>query len=243
VNTLDDHEKMITLFKKYDLLTMPVVDNEHRLVGIVTIDDIVDIIDQENTEDFQKMAAIQPSEKEYLKTNVFTLAKHRILWLLVLMISATFTGNIIRRFNDVLSSVVILASFIPMLMDTGGNSGSQSATLIIRGLALGEIKPKDFLKVLWKEFRVSILVGVVLATVNFLRIYYLEKVDLMISITVCLTLFFTVVLAKLVGGLLPIAAKKVNVDPAIMASPLITTIVDAVALLIYFEFTTIFLGL
>ncbi|HBN82543.1 MAG TPA: magnesium transporter [Clostridiales bacterium] len=243
VNTLDDHEKMITLFKKYDLLTMPVVDNEHRLVGIVTIDDIVDIIDQENTEDFQKMAAIQPSEKEYLKTNVFTLAKHRILWLLVLMISATFTGNIIRRFNDVLSSVVILASFIPMLMDTGGNSGSQSATLIIRGLALGEIKPKDFLKVLWKEFRVSILVGVVLATVNFLRIYFLEKVDLMISITVCLTLFFTVVLAKLVGGLLPIAAKKVNVDPAIMASPLITTIVDAVALLIYFEFTTIFLGL
>lgn len=233
INTFDDQEYVANQFKKYDLVSMPVVDKEHRLVGIITIDDIVDIIDQENTEDFHKMAAMEPSEEEYLKTGVFELAKHRIIWLLVLMISATFTGNIIRKSEDVLQSVVILASFIPMLMDTGGNSGSQSSTLVIRGLALGEIKLKDIFKVMWKEFRVSVVVGIALSVVNFLRVYFIEKVSFMVSMTVCISLFFTVVLAKVVGGILPIVAKKLKLDPAIMASPLITTIVDAVALLIY----------
>ncbi len=243
VNTHDDQEKIAFLFKKYDLLSMPVVDKECRLVGIVTIDDIVDIIDQENTEDFQKMAAMQPSEKEYLKTNALILAKHRITWLVVLMLSATFTGNIIRRYEDVLQSVVVLASFIPMLMDTGGNAGSQSSTLIIRGLALGEIELKDAFKVLWKEFQVSCVAGITLSALNFVRIYYFEKAGFLISVTVCITLFFTVMLAKIVGGILPIIAQKLKVDPAIMASPLITTIVDAVALIIYFTTATWLLGI
>lgn len=243
INTFDDQEYVASQFKKYDLVSMPVVDKEHRLVGIITIDDIVDIIDQENTEDFHKMAAMEPSEEEYLKTGVFELAKHRILWLLVLMISATFTGNIIRKSQDVLQSVVILASFIPMLMDTGGNSGSQSSTLVIRGLALGEIKLKDIFKVMWKEFRVSVVVGIALSVVNFLRVYFIEKVSFMVSMTVCISLFFTVVLAKVVGGILPIVAKKLKLDPAIMASPLITTIVDAVALLIYFGTAQMLLGI
>lgn len=242
-HTLDDQEVVADLFKKYDFLAMPVVDNENRLVGIITIDDIVDIIEQENTEDFQKMAAMGPSEEEYLKTNVFNLAKNRIVWLLVLMVSATFTGNIIRRYDEVLQSVVILASFIPMLMDTGGNAGSQASTLVIRGLALGEIELKDVFKVLWKELRVGIIVGIVLSGVNFLRVYFLEKVELYVAITVCATLFFTVVIAKVVGCVLPIAAKKLKLDPAIMASPLITTIVDALALIIYFGMATMFLGI
>lgn len=243
VNTLDDQENIADLFKKYDLLSIPVTDNEKKLVGIITIDDIVDIIDQENTEDFQKMAAMAPSDEEYLKTSVWNLAKHRIVWLLVLMISATFTGNIIKKFEDVLQSVVILAAFIPMLMDTGGNAGSQSSTLVIRGLALGDITLKDALKVMYKEFRVSSIVGLVLALVNFIRVYFFEKTDLYISITVCVTLFFTIVLAKIVGGTLPIAAKKLKLDPAIMASPLITTIVDAVALVLYFSMASWLLGL
>ena len=243
VNTLDDQENIAHLFKKYDLLSIPVTDNEKRLVGIITIDDIVDIIDQENTEDFQIMAGMEPNEEEYLKTSVWDLAKHRILWLLVLMISATFTGNIIRHFEDVLSSVVILASFIPMLMDTGGNAGSQSSTLVIRGLALGEIKLSDGFKVMFKEFRVSLLTGSILAIVNFIRIYFFEKVSFLISLTVCISLFFTVIVAKLVGGILPIIAKKLKLDPAIMASPLITTIVDAIALTLFFSLSVVLLNL
>ncbi|WP_461615582.1 magnesium transporter [Clostridium sp. Marseille-QA1073] len=242
-HTLDDQEEVADLFKKYDFLAMPVVDNENRLVGIITIDDIVDIIEQENTEDFQKMAAMGPSEEEYLKTSVFNLAKNRIVWLLVLMISATFTGNIIKRYDEVLQSVVILAAFIPMLMDTGGNAGSQASTLVIRGLALGEIELSDVFKVLWKELRVSIVVGIVLSGVNFLRVYFLEKVELYVAITVCTTLFFTVIIAKVVGCVLPIVAKKLKLDPAIMASPLITTIVDALALIIYFAMAAMFLGI
>ena len=234
VHTLDDQENIAQLFKKYDLLSIPVTDNEKKLVGIITIDDIVDIIDQENTEDFQKMAAMEPTEEEYLKTSVWNLAKHRIVWLLVLMISATFTGNIIRKFEDVISSVVILAAFIPMLMDTGGNAGSQSSTLIIRGLALGDIKLSDGFKIMFKELGVSIITGSVLAIVNFIRIYYFEKTSFMISLTVCISLFCTVVVAKIIGGIRPILAKKLKLDPAIMASPLITTIVDAVALTLYF---------
>jgi len=243
VYTLDDQEKIASQFKKYDFLSMPVVDNERRLVGIVTIDDIVDIIDQENTEDFHKMAAIQPSEEMYLKTSVFDLAKHRIVWLLILMISGMFTGNIIRKYEDVLQSIVILASFIPMLMDTGGNAGSQSSTLIIRGLAMGEIELKDILKVIWKELRVSIIVGLTLSTVNFIRIYFLERANLFIAFTVSGTLFFTVIMAKVLGGILPILAKKMKLDPAIMASPLITTVVDALTLITYFNMASWLLGI
>jgi len=238
VNTHDDQETAATVFKKYGFLALPVVDKEHRLTGIITVDDIMDVIDQETTEDFQKMAAMSPTEEKYLDANVFELAKHRILWLLVLMISATFTGNIIRKYEGVLQSVVLLASFIPMLMDTGGNAGSQSSTLVIRGLALGDIELKDAGKVVWKEFRISIIVGITLSIVNFLRIWLLEKVDISIALTVSITLLFTIILSKMIGGLLPIAAKKVKIDPAIMAGPLITTIVDAMSLLVYFAVAT-----
>ncbi len=243
VNTHDDQEEIAMLFKKYDYVVMPVVDNENRLVGIVTVDDILDVIDQENTEDFQKMAAMEPTEKEYLKTSAFQLAKHRIPWLLVLMISATFTGGIIRKYDHALQSVTVLAAFIPMLMDTGGNAGSQSSTLIIRGLALKEIMIKDLFRVMWKELKVSIIVGISLSFVNFLRIYYFEKVSFFIAITVSITVVVTVVLSKIVGGLLPIIAKKLKLDPAIMAGPLITTVVDAVALIVYFATASLLLGI
>ena len=191
----------------------------------------------------QKMDTIEKTEQLYLKTSVWTLAKNRIVWLLILMISATVTGAIIQGFEDVLQSVVILASFIPMLMDTGGNSGSQSSTLIIRGLALGEITTKDIFKVIFKEFKVSIVVASILSVVNFLRLYFFTSAGFMISLTVCASLFFTVVLAKVVGGILPIISKKLNLDPAIMASPLITTIVDAFALIVYFAFAKLLLGI
>ena len=191
----------------------------------------------------QKMDTIEKTEQLYLKTSVWTLAKNRIIWLLILMISATVTGAIIQGFEDVLQSVVILASFIPMLMDTGGNSGSQSSTLIIRGLALGEITTKDIFKVIFKEFKVSIVVASILSSVNFLRLYFFTSAGFMVSLTVCASLFFTIVLAKVVGGILPIISKKLNLDPAIMASPLITTIVDACALIVYFAFAKILLGI
>lgn len=241
--TTEDQEKVAKLFKEYDLICMAVVDKEGRLVGIITADDIIDIIEKENTEDFQKMAAMKPSEEPYLKTPVLELAKHRVIWLLVLMISATITGSIIKQFDEVIQSVVILAAFIPMLMDTGGNSGSQSATLVIRGLALGDIQIKDYLKVMWKEFRVGLVVAFVLAVVNFLRIYFLESTDIMVTLTICISLFFTVIIAKVTGSILPIIAKKLKFDPAIMASPLITTIVDTFALIIYFSLARVFLGI
>ncbi|HZJ57039.1 MAG TPA: magnesium transporter [Clostridia bacterium] len=243
VHTLEDQEEIADIFKKYDLIAVPVVDNEGRLVGIITIDDIVDIIEQENTEDFQKMAAMHPSDEEYLKTGVMALARHRLPWLLILMISATFTGGIIQRFEDVLQSVIILNSYIPMLMDTGGNSGSQSATLIIRGLALGEIGLNDSLKVVWKELRVSILVGIALALTNFARILILGQASVWIAATVSVSLIVTVVLSKVIGGALPILAKKMRMDPAIMAGPLITTIVDALALMAYFSMASWILGI
>lgn len=243
IHTYDDQEKIAMLFKKYDLLSMPVVDNEIRLVGIITVDDVVDIIDQENTEDIHKMAAMAPSEEEYLKSSVFNLAKNRIVWLLVLMISATITGNIISKFQNVLQTIVVLATYMPMLMNTSGNAGSQSSTLTIRGLALGEIKSSDFLKIIWKEFRVSIIVGLVLGTVNFLRIIIFDGVSVAIGLVVCISLFFTVIMAKMVGGLLPIVAVKLKLDPAIMASPLISTICDAVSLTIFFTMATMLLGL
>ena len=243
VNTNSDQEYVANVFKKYDLLVMPVVDNENRLTGIITIDDIMDVIDQETTEDFQKMAAMAPSEEKYLDTSVWTLAKNRLTWLVILMLSATFTGNIIKSFEDVLQSVVVLTAFIPMLMDTGGNAGSQSATLIIRSIALGEVQGKDILKVIWKELRVSLIVGFSLSLINFARIYYLEKTPFEVSLTVCITLFFTVILSKIVGAILPIIAKKIKVDPAIMASPLITTIVDATSLIVYFSVAKMLMGI
>ena len=243
IHTYDDQEKIAMLFKKYDLLSMPVVDNEIRLVGIITVDDVVDIIDQENTEDIHKMAAIAPSEEEYLKSGILMLAKNRIVWLLVLMISATLTGKIISRYQNVLQTVVVLATYMPMLMNTSGNAGSQSSTLTIRGLALGEIKSRDFLKILWTELRVSIIVGLVLAIVNFLRIIIFDKVSMAIGLVVCISLFCTVIMAKMVGGLLPIIAVKLRLDPAIMASPLISTICDAVSLTIFFTMSTMILGL
>ena len=244
VNVYEDQEVVAGVIQKYDFVAVPVVDNEERIVGIITVDDVIDIIEQEATEDFQKMAALSPSEEEYLDTPAITLAKHRIAWLLFLMVSATLTGSILQRFEDYIAAIPALLIFIPMLMDTGGNAGSQSATLVIRGLAVGEIDPKDAFKVLWKEFQVSIMVGVVLAAVNFGRIRLLHPdQDPKIAVTVSISVMFTIMLAKLVGGLLPIGAKKVKLDPAIMASPLITTIVDATSLLVYFAVARLMLGI
>lgn len=243
VNTHDDQEAITHVFRKYGFIALPVVDKEERLIGIITIDDIVDVIEQENTEDFHKMAAMEPSEEEYLETSVFVLAKKRIGWLLALMISAIFTGSIIKSFEDVLQSVVALAAFMPMLMGTGGNAGAQSSTLIIRGMALGEIELDDILKVIWKELRVSSLVGVILSLINFIRLFYFQSVELNIAMTVCATLFIVVILAKIVGGTLPIIARRFKLDPAIMASPMITTIVDAVSLFVYFSIASSLLGL
>lgn len=243
VNTHDDQETVANAFRRYGFLALPVVDKENRLTGIITVDDIMDVIEQEATEDFQIMAAMSPSEEAYLDTGVLTLARHRLPWLLILMISGTFTGRIMGRYEDVLTSVVLLSTFIPMLMDTGGNSGSQSSTLIIRGLAVGDIKTTDGWKVLWKELRISFIVGTALATTNFVRLMVLEKVGLAISITVSVTLLVTVMSSKIVGGVLPLFAKKLNMDPAIMAGPLITTIVDALSLMVYFGIATALLGL
>ena len=243
VNTHDDQETVAQTFTKYGFLAIPVVDNEYRLTGIITVDDIMDVIERETTEDFQLMAAMSPSEEEYLDTSVIQLAKHRLPWLLILMISGVFTARIMGKYENILSSVVILSAFIPMLMDTGGNSGSQSSTLIIRGLAIGEIKISDGWKVLWKEFRISFLVGTVLAIVNFIRLMTFDKVGLAISITVTVTLFITVVLSKVVGGVLPLMAKRLKLDPAIMAGPLITTIVDGLSLAVYFTLATKLLNL
>ena len=238
VSTTEDQSVVADLFKKYELLSMPVVDSENRLVGVITIDDVLDVIEEENSEDIYIMGAVTPSEDSYLKSSVFELAKHRILWLLVLMISASITGFSIRRFDEVLSSMVLLAAYIPMLMDTGGNAGSQSATMIIRGLALGEIKTRDAFKIIRKEFAISLLVGSVLAVVNLGKLLFLDRVSLMVAVTICISLFCTVIVAKICGGLLPILAEKCKVDPAIMASPMITTIVDAVSLTIYFVLAT-----
>lgn len=222
---------------------MPVVDKENRLTGIITVDDIMDVMEQEATEDFHKMAAIAPSGEAYLNTGVLTLARHRLPWLLILMLSATVTGRIMLKFEKLLSSVVILSAFIPLLMDTGGNSGSQSSTLIIRGLATGEIDTSDWHKVLWKEFRISIIAGTVLSLVNLIRLIYIEKVAFVIAAIISLTLVVTVVFSKLVGGILPIIAKKIGLDPAIMAGPIITTIIDALSLIVYFAIASVFLGL
>ncbi|MEA5059459.1 MAG: magnesium transporter [Candidatus Pelethousia sp.] len=230
-NTHDDQEEVAQLFSKYDMLSMPVVDNEMRLVGIITIDDVMDVLQEEITEDMEKMAAITPSDKPYLRTSTLEIWKSRIPWLLLLMVSATFTSMILMRFEAALSAGLI--AFIPMLMDTGGNSGSQSSVTIIRGLSLGDIQFPDLLRVLWKEVRVAVLCGLTLAVCNFLKLMFFDKVGLHIAMVVCLTLVCTVFFAKVVGCTLPMLAKKLGFDPAVMASPFITTIVDAASLLIY----------
>jgi len=235
VTTLEDREEVAKLFAKYDLLSIPVVDHEGRLVGIVTVDDAVDVMEQEATEDFEKMAAMIPSEKPYLKTGVFVLAKNRIMWLLVLMISGMITGSILGKYEAAFAAMPMLVTFIPMLTDTGGNAGSQSSTLVIRGMAVSEISTKDLVAVMWKELRVSMLVGIALSAVNFVRLVITYPGNELIALTVALSLFATVVIAKTIGGALPIIAKLFKADPAIMAAPLITTIVDAFSLIIYFS--------
>ncbi len=235
VNTLDDREDVARQFGKYDFLAIPVVDQERRLVGIVTVDDAIDVLEEENTEDIEKMAAITPSDKPYLKTGVFETWKHRIPWLLFLMISATFTGAIITYYNDALGAFTILSSFIPMLMDSGGNAGGQASVSIIRGIALGEIEFRDLFRVVWKESRVALLCGLTMAATNFLKLMFFDRVGIAVASVVCLTLLLTIFCAKIVGCILPMLAKRVGFDPAVMASPFITTIVDALSLAIYFK--------
>lgn len=233
VNTLDDKEEVVKQFDKYDVMALPVVDKENRLVGIITVDDAIDVLQEETTEDFELMAAMTPTEDSYFKTSVFSHARNRILWLLILMLSSAITGAIITHYENAFAAIPILVSFIPMIMGTGGNCGSQSSTLIIRGMAIDEISLKDFAKAIWKELRVSLLVGLVLALVNGIRIM-IQYNDFMLAIVLGLTLIATVILAKLLGCVLPMLAKKLKLDPAIMASPLITTIVDTCSILIYF---------
>lgn len=243
VNTLMDQEKVAQIIQDYDLTSIPVVDSENKLVGIITIDDVIDIIEEEATEDIEKMAAITPTEKPYLKLNILDLYKSRIPWLLLLMISATFTGKIIQHYEAALASYVVLTSFIPMLMDTGGNAGGQSSVTIIRGLSLNDIEYKDTLKVIWKEIRVAVLAGLTLAVANFAKLLLIDKVTASVALVVCLTLIVTVIIAKIIGCSLPILAKKIGFDPAVMASPFITTIVDAISLIVYFQIATHLLGL
>ena len=241
--TTDDQEEAAETLGKYGLLSLPVVDSEDRLVGIITVDDVMEVIEEEATEDFEKMAAMLPSEKPYLKTSVLQLAKNRIPWLLILMISSMVTGHILAKYEAAFAVIPLLVTFIPMLMDTGGNAGSQSSTMIIRGMAVGEIHPMDVLKVLWKEIRVGGLVGGVLACFNFLQLMLRFPGQTMICLTVVLSIFCTVIMAKTIGCLLPIGAKVCRLDPAIMAAPLITTIVDTLSLMVYFTLATTLLGM
>ena len=238
VNTLTDQEEVAKLMSKYDFTTMPVVDNEDRLVGIVTVDDIIDIMTEEATEDIEKMAAIVPTDKPYSRTTVFETWKKRIPWLLLLMISATVTGKIITHYENALGTYVVLTSFIPMLMDTGGNAGGQASVTIIRGLSLNEIEFSDIFKVIWKEIRVAVLCGITLAAANFVKIMIIDNVGITVALIVCLTRVVSVIFAKVVGCSLPMFAQKLGFDPAVMASPFITTIVDALSLMIYFAIAT-----
>lgn len=246
VKTLDDQETVADMARHYDLMSVPVVDDEDRLVGIITVDDILDVIEEENTEDFEKMAGMTPSEDEYMKNGVFTLVKNRLPWLLILMISATFTGMIITHFENALvdwgSLGVALTACMPMLMDTGGNCGAQASTVAIRGLALGEIQLRDIGKVLWKEVRVAALIGMALCIINFGRMYFFTDAGPSVAAVVSVAMFCTVVLAKSIGCTLPILAKTIKLDPALMASPIITTVVDAASLTILFTLATAVLG-
>ncbi len=243
INTMMDQEEVAKQFKKYDFTSMPVVDNENRLVGIITVDDIVDIMEEEATEDIEKMAAIVPSDKPYMRTGIFETFKKRIPWLLLLMISATFTGQIIGHFESALQAYVVLTTFIPMLMDTGGNAGGQASVTIIRGLSLGEIEFRDTFRVIWKEIRVAFLCGVTLACANYVKLLTIDKVSSAVALVVCCTLIVAVLVAKLIGCTLPILAKRIGFDPAVMASPFITTIVDALSLIVYFQIASAVLNL
>lgn len=242
-HTLEDQEEVAKQFSKYDLTLMPVVDKEERLVGVITIDDVIDVIEEETTEDIEKMAGINPTDKPYMKTSVFETYKKRMPWLLVLMFSATFTGTIIQSYQSALSTYVVLTAFIPMFMNTGGNAGNQASVTIIRGISLNEIEFKDLFKIMWKEFRIAILAGVTLSAANFVKLLVFDKVSIPVAAVVSLTLIVTVTFAKLVGCMLPMCAKKIGLDPAVMASPFITTIVDAISLITYFNIATAILGL
>ena len=243
VHTDDDKEEVVNALSKYNFLALPVVDKETRLVGIVTVDDAIDVLQEENTEDIEKMAAITPSDKPYFKTGVFETFVQRIPWLMLLMISAAFTGAIISHFEEALGKMVILTSFIPMFMGTGGNAGGQSSVTIIRGISLGEIEFSDLLKAVWKEIRVGVLCGIALAAVNFLKLMLFDRVGFEVSMVVNLTLVATVFFAKIIGCVLPIFAKKLKLDPAVVASPFITTIIDALSLVIYFNIASNVLGI
>ena len=242
VNTLDDKEDVANTLAKYDYVALPVVDKENRLVGIVTVDDAIDVIQDEASEDFEKMAAISPNEDGYYKTSVLTHAKNRIVWLLFLMFSSIITGAVITHYEEAFAALPILVSFIPMIMGTGGNCGSQSSTLVIRGLAVDEIKAKDFLKVWWKEIRVALIVGVIMALVNCIRIL-IQYHDLQLGIVVGLTLVITIAIAKSLGSMLPLICKKLKLDPAIMAAPLISTILDTCSVLVFFNVAVMIMGL
>jgi len=242
-HTTDDQEAIAALFSRYSLLSLPVVDKEQRLVGIVTFDDIVEIIHEENTEDMERMAAINPSEEPYMKTGIFTHTRNRILWLTFLMLSATISVNIIDSYQESLAVVPLLLAYIPVLMGTGGNAGAQTCTMIVRGIALNEINYKNLLIVLWYEIRIALFCGAILAIVNFIRVFILNSKDYMICLTISLALVATVVIAKSVGCMLPLIAKRIGLDPAIMAAPLITTIVDASSLIVYFTIARLILGI
>ena len=249
VNTMDDKEDVAQALSKYDFLAMPVVDKEERLVGIVTVDDAMDVIEEETTEDFEKMAAMLPSDKPYLKSGIFATWKARLPWLMILMLSATFTGMILNHYESALAACLVLNSYIPMLSGTGGNSGTQASTAVIRALSLGEVRFSDLLRVVWKECRVALICGVCLAAANFVKMMVVDcwllnnpTVTPAVAAVVCCTLIGTVACAKLVGASLPILAEKIGFDPAVMASPFISTIVDALSLLIYFRFATWILG-
>lgn len=241
VHTHDDQEEIAKMFSRYDMLAMPVVDSETRIVGIITIDDAVDVIQDENTEDFEKMAGMMPSDDSYMRTSVFSLAKHRIPWLMVLMISAMVTGAMLEYYEAAFVSIPLLVSFIPQIMDTGGNCGSQASTMIIRGLALDEIRLSDFARALWKEIRVALICSAVLSIVNFIRIW-IQYHDFQVAIVVSGTLILTICIAKSLGCALPMLAKRLKLDPAIMASPLITTITDAFSIFVYFNFALSYLS-
>ena len=243
LNTLMDQEEVARQFQKYDFTAMPVVDNENRLVGIITVDDVVDIMEAEATEDMEKMAAIVPTDKPYMKTGIFETWKKRIPWLLLLMVSATFTSRILTSFEDALKVCAILTAYIPMIMDTGGNAGGQASVTIIRGLSLNEIEFSDIWKCIWKELRVAFVCGGTLACANFVKMLLIDRTGVMVTLVVCLTLLCAVLMAKLVGCILPMIAKRIGFDPAVLASPFITTIVDALSLLVYFGIASSILGL
>ena len=243
VGTHEDKEDVAQMFSKYDLTALPVVDGEDRLVGIITVDDAMDVMEEEATEDIEKMAAILPTDKPYFQTGVIETWKHRIPWLLLLMISATFTGTILGFFEDALAANAALTLFIPMLMDTGGNSGGQASVTIIRAMSLGDVEFSDWLRVLWKELRVSLLCALTLSVVVFGKVLALDRKDTAVAGVVALTIFATIVMAKLIGCTLPMLAKRLGFDPAVMASPFITTIVDALSLLVYFAIATQILSL